>query len=135
MATDFPELTGVQADLFEPTADDLTPLVTPAEDDPRQGTVVERARRFHARNPQVYRFAVRVARYMKGKGLARYSIKAVWEIMRFKYLESKGDIYKLNNSYTAFYAREIMARESDLAGFFTTRRGEHDDEYGTREVR
>lgn len=120
-----------QLDLFGDTAQ----IVEPEQDDPRGGSIVERAQRFHDRNPTVYRFAVRVCRYMKARGIDHYGMKAVWEVMRFKYLETTGDIYKLNNNYTAFYARLIMANEPDLSGFFETRTSPHDDSYRDREVR
>ncbi len=103
-------------------------------DDPREGTITERAERFHRRNPSVYTFAVSVSRYTKSKGVQHYGIGAVWEIMRFKYLETHGDIYKLNNNYRAWYARRIMQNEPDLANFFTTRACPNDAEYRTREV-
>jgi hypothetical protein len=115
--------------LFELDLEDQQQVVPPEKTDPRDGTITERALRFHARNPHVYRFAVRVCRYMKARGLKHYGTKAVWEVMRFKYLETTGDIYKLNNNYTAFYSRLIMAQEADLAGFFETRESPHDPEY------
>jgi hypothetical protein len=114
-------------------AADLIPL---AEDpDPRAGTLIERAERFHALNPQVYRMACRVLRYMRDRGLPRFGIGAAWEILRFRYLETTGDVYKLNNNYRAFYARRILEREPDLAGFLTTRDCPHDSEYRTRPAR
>ena len=104
------------------------------EDDPRLGTITDRALRFHRRNPAVYRFAVDVCRFMRRRRVLHYGIGAVWEIMRFKYLETHGDIYKLNNNYRAFYARLIMSQEPDLVGFFTTRDCPNDPDYRTREV-
>jgi len=117
------------------TLDDVVQVVEDDDDNPRTGTIADRAERFHRRNPNVYRFAVRVARYMKSRGLRQYGIGAVWEVMRFKYLESFGDVYKLNNNYRAWYARRIMRLEPDLADFFRTRDCPHDAEYTTREVR
>lgn len=104
------------------------------EDDPRSGTLVERAERFHQRNPAVYHYAVSICRWARARGIRHYGIGAVWEIMRFKYLETYGDIYKLNNNHRAFYARLVMAQEPDLAGFFQTRDCPHDPEYYEREV-
>ncbi len=123
-----------QRSLFEIDKKDLTPIIEPTADDPRDGTIAERALRFHARNPHVYRLAVKVARFMKNRGLKRYGIGAVWEIMRFKYLETTGDIYKLNNNHRAFYARLIMETETDLSGFFQIRETTNDEEYRTREA-
>ena len=114
---------------------DVPPLLTdPADDDPRSGSIAERAERFHQRNPAVYRFAVDICRYMRRRRIEHYGIKAVWEVMRFKYLETHGDIYKLNNNYTAWYARLIMTQEPDLVGFFQTRDCPNDPDYHTRPV-
>jgi hypothetical protein len=117
-------------------AEALEQIITdPAgDDDPRGGTLAERAARFHAQNPAVYRFAVSISRYVKRSGVEHYGIGAIWEVMRFKYLETHGDLYKLNNNHRAWYARLIMAQEPDLAGFFSTRETAHDDTYQTREV-
>ncbi len=65
--------------------------------------------------------AVDLARYAKSRGAKRYSIGAIWEIMRFRALATVGDKYKLNNSYRAWYARTIMAGYPDLNGFLATR--------------
>lgn len=108
---------------------DVPPQLHADDDDPRSGTLAERAERFHERNPGVYRYAVRLCRYLRARGIAHYGIGAIWEVMRFKYLETHGDVYKLNNNYRAWYARRIMEFEADLAGFFTVRECPHDSEY------
>lgn len=122
---------------FDPTVDvrDVPQVVEDTDAEVREGTIAERAERFHRRNPAVYRFAVSVCRFMQERRIQHYGMKAVWEVMRFKYLETHGDIYKLNNNYTAFYARLIMAQEPDLADFFTTRDCPNDTDYHTRPVR
>jgi hypothetical protein len=112
---------------------DSTPLQ--AGDVPAAATLEERAAAFHARNPQVLRMAVDLARYAKSRGAKRYSIGAIWEVLRFRALETIGDKYKLNNSYRAWYARTIMARYPDLAGFLATRESKHDPDFHTKEPR
>jgi len=115
---------------------EVPPLdISPDDDDPRTGSIAERAERFHARNPAVYLFARDVCRYLKRRRVEHYGMKAVWEIMRFKYLETHGDLYKLNNNYTAWYARRLMEQEPDLAGFFSTRECPNDPEYHARAAR
>jgi hypothetical protein len=105
------------------------------DDDPREGTIAERAERFHKRNPSVYDYAVSLCRYLRRRRVLHYGIGAVWEVMRFKYLETHGDIYKLNNNFRAWYSRRIMEQEPDLVGFFTIRDCPNDPEYRLREVR
>jgi len=77
---------------------------------------------FHRQNPAVYDELVRLTRQLKARGIRRYSIKGVYEVLRFNVkLRTTGDDYKLNNNYTASYARLIMEQEPDLDGFFDTR--------------
>ena len=44
----------------------------------------------------------------------------------FTEIEARGDTFKCNNNYTAHYARLLMEQESELAGFFETRRAKAD---------
>ena len=117
--------------LFDALDDDVTPL-EPAS---TVGSWTEQAAAFDAANPQVYRACVRVARYIKARGFKRYGIGAIFEVLRFKAIETIGDRYRLNNNYRAWFAREIMRREEDLAGFFETRDVAHDPAYHDRETR
>jgi len=89
---------------------------------PRSASVEERFQAFHAENPQVYATLVEIARNLVSYGWTRCSMKMLFEICRSSYaLETRGERYKLNNSYTAHYSRLIQAMEPDLAGFFETR--------------
>ena len=81
-------------------------------------------RDFHAENPQVYRELVKRARQIKEKGFDRYSIKTLYEVIRWNaHLTPSGEPFKLNNSFTALYARLIMDQERDLSGMFGHARG------------
>lgn len=79
--------------------------------------------RFHRENPGVYDLLVKMARDLKRQGLERAGIGMLWEVLRWRYLrKAKGhDGFKVNNNHRSRYARLIMAREPDLAGFFETR--------------
>lgn len=77
---------------------------------------------FHAEHPEVYAELVKRARQLKAKGIHSYSIKGLYEIVRFHTaLGSTTDQFKLNNDFTAHYARLIMQQEDGLAGFFKLR--------------
>lgn len=84
----------------------------------------QRWEEFHAEHPEIYRHLVLLARTRRRMGRP-CGIKALWERLRWDVeigeLEKGPDGYRLNNNYTALYAREIMAREPDLRGFFETR--------------
>ena len=98
------------------TPEEFPPVVAPG---PRQET--ERggceASRFH----DIYAACVKIARRLKASGYQQCGIGAIWEIVRYEALKTTGRPYKLNNNYRAWYARTIMVREPDLAGFFAVR--------------
>lgn len=105
--------------LFDFTAEDFPPVVAPVRETIGRWACV--AARFHEANPHIYVACVKIARGFKARGYQRYGIGAIWEILRFKALETTGHPYKLNNNLRAYYARTIMASEPDLDGFFSTR--------------
>lgn len=83
---------------------------------------------FHAENPHVYDEIVLLARRAKRTGASKIGMKQLFEVLRWRrMLATKGDEFKLNNDYTACYARLIMDREADLAGMFETRRSVMDE--------
>ena len=91
-------------------------------DAPRTLSAQERFERFHRENPQIYRLICEYARRLKAAGRTRYSVKTIWEVLRWQAdVSTTGEHYKLDNRYCSRYARLAMAREPDLAGFFNTR--------------
>ena len=86
-------------------------------------TIREAFEQFHAAHPEVYEHICRFARQAKARGVKRWGIKAIFEVVRWHVkvnLGRDGD-YKLNNNFTSHYARLIEEREPDLAGFFEKR--------------
>ena len=90
---------------------------------PHAGTIEGQFERYHAAHPEVYARLVQLARQLKARGFSQYSIKGLFEIVRFEQSvrQEAAEEFALNNNYTALYARLIMEREADLAGFFKTR--------------
>lgn len=86
------------------------------------GTHRERAAAFMADNPAVLRRFVRIALDLQAAGHAKYGAKAIWEILRYQLLHTRGDAVKLNNNHTSYVAEAAEAAEPRLAGFFTHRR-------------
>lgn len=77
---------------------------------------------FHAANPGVYEALRRLALDMRRRGVPQYGMKGLFEILRWQYaMQTRGEPYKLNNNYTAYYARLLMKQEPDLKNFFETR--------------
>ena len=78
---------------------------------------------FHAENPFVYEKLVELARRAFARGLRRYGIRRIWEVMRWEIamdVQRDGE-FRLNDHFHSRYARLIMEREPDLADFFETR--------------
>ena len=76
---------------------------------------------FHNAHPEVYTELRRRALDLRNRGWKRWGIRNLWERMRYEFaLQSNGE-FKLNNNLPPFYARLLMAQESDLEGFFETR--------------
>lgn len=96
---------------------EITP-VEPIEDE----SLFDRWRRFHETNPQVYDAVVEQARLAKSHGATRIGIAFIFERLRWLHMVStQGDPFLLNNSFRAFYAREVMENEPDLEGIFEVR--------------
>ena len=84
---------------------------------------------FHTGNPRVYEVLVALARqWVASTGRRKLGIKTLYERARWEIALSTGDPdFKLNNNYTAFYARLIMDSEADLRGLFDLRASEADE--------
>lgn len=88
----------------------------------REMTIVERFAVFHEANPHVAALLAEMALALKAQGRTRYGIKALIEALRFQYnVQTTGDDFKINNDFTAHYARLLMREYPALAGFFETR--------------
>lgn len=100
---------------------DTRPLIDPDYHDGM--SIEERFQAFHEANPHVYHALRKMALDLRRRGFRRYGIKALFEVLRFNHaIQTNGDAYKLNNNYTALYARLLMEREPHLRGFFETRK-------------
>ena len=106
----------------------LQPIVRPpTTKDRRRQTNDERFADFHAANPGVYVAIVGLAISAKRAGKGKWGTKAIFEILRWQYaMQTQGAEYKLDNTFTQYYARLIMANVKELEGFFETRN--HDGE-------
>ena len=104
---------------FRPTVE------PPRELDGRRLTIEERFAMFHRANPHVYVAIIQLARKLTGRGHRILGMKMLFEVLRYESMiqtvDTDGAGYKLNNDYTASYARLAMYREPDLVGVFRTR--------------
>lgn len=84
-------------------------------------SIDERFARFNADNPLILSELIELARDAKRRGFARYSVKALWEVLRFGCDPLTAERYRLSNDFTSRYARRVMRDAPDLEGFFELR--------------
>lgn len=89
----------------------------------KNATIEERALAFHQANPKVYEELRRLALTLHYRGHKHFGVKMLFEQMRWQWAERTSDMsgFKLNNNYSAFYARLLMKKEPELFGTFNTR--------------
>lgn len=87
-------------------------------------TLREKFEKFDKENPHVYKKLVDIAFIAKKSGIKKLSTKLLFEKLRWDYMVSTthpDDEFRLNNSYTSFYARKIMKENPKLQGLFEIR--------------
>lgn len=88
-------------------------------------TIEEKFQEFHAMNPWVLEELVRMTRELVAQGHTRVGMKMLFEVLRYSWMirnvNSNDREWRLCNSYTAYYARLVMATNPDLDGVFETR--------------
>ena len=78
---------------------------------------------FHRANPEVYKLFKKYALQAAQARHRHFGSKMIFERMRWHtMIETTDADYKLNNNYTAYYARLFMADYPEHREFFRTRR-------------
>lgn len=77
---------------------------------------------FHKENPEIYDLFLEYSHRVRKKRES-YGAKSIAEQIRWhKLIEQGNEFFKLNNTYTAYYARLVMASNRKLfKGFFQLR--------------
>lgn len=92
--------------------------------------------KFHHENPNVLRDLIGLAQQVRAAGQHQWGMKSLFEVLRWQIAlkTQSGDGFKLNNNYTAFYARLIEKVDPRFVGFFIERRSEADNmfDYGEK---
>jgi hypothetical protein len=85
-------------------------------------SIEEWFQKFHKANPHIYSELSKMALQLKRAGRNHYGIKSLFETLRFHSAASTvPEPYKLNNNFTAHYARLIMDNMSELENLFELR--------------
>lgn len=104
----------------------IQPLVKPERGSDGSSDLERQFLRFHELNPHVYETIVKISFALRKRGVPRTGISMIFERMRWLWaVQTRGDDYKLNNNYRAFYARKVMDEHPELEGFFKTRAQTH----------
>jgi len=100
---------------------DLSPLTEP--DYSPTATLAERFAEFHRCNPHVADALESLAEQWFAAGHGRASMDAMMHRLRWESgIQTRGDVYRLNNSWTAFYSRLLLDRRPEWTGRIATRR-------------
>jgi hypothetical protein len=92
-----------------------------------RATPEERFERFHADNPRVFELFKRFAAEVMGRGLKRFSADAIVQRIRwFVQVDTTGDEFKVNDNYSAYYARLLIRECPEFDGFFELRKTQSD---------
>lgn len=77
---------------------------------------------FHAENPHVYVLFHRFTMEAALTGRERFAVSPVIERIRwYTSVETRGDEFKINNNFRAYYARLWMRNNPEYDGLFSTR--------------
>jgi len=103
----------------------MTPTETSLFDAPARttGKFQEEFEAFDAANPDVWREFREMALRLIKTGWKHYGAKSIIEAIRFHrdILKGEGEQWKINNNFTAYYARKFMDIYLEYEGFFETR--------------
>ena len=91
--------------------------------DTRFDQMRDECQRFHEAHPEVWEEFVELAFIAINRGYESYGAKTIWEVMRWKRdIGGEGlDSFKVNNNYTAYYARRFHRMYPGHDGFFQLR--------------
>lgn len=82
--------------------------------------------KYHQDNPQIYEAFKKFTIKAINKGHKRWSADAIFHVMRWETEIEGNDQFKVNNNYTALYARMFMEEFPQVKGFFTVRKSKFD---------
>lgn len=90
-------------------------------------TIDEAFKKFHVQNPDCYKWFKNYFYYFKGRGKKHISAKLIAECVRQEpTLKTKGQLYKLDNSFISSYARLLVRDFPQYAKYFEFRRLKND---------
>ena len=93
----------------------------------RESRALSDAREYHEANPQIYELFKRFAFEAILAGRERFASTIIYQRIRwYTTVETKGDPWKLNNNYQAFYVRLFEEEFPEHGDFFVKRTSRYD---------
>lgn len=88
-----------------------------------KANITEQFEKFDSQHPEIYDEFVRRVDQLWNRGIRKYSSDSLLHIIRFHTVLDGRDTeqYKINNNYSAFYARKYIKQFPHREGFFATR--------------
>jgi hypothetical protein len=79
--------------------------------------------KYDAEHPDIWKAFEEIALNLILNGCAHYGSKAIFEVIRYEWLITKGkdDAFKVNNNFTADYARKFVRKYPEYKNFFELR--------------
>ena len=82
---------------------------------------------FDEKNPQIWELFKKYAHALVRRGITHWSADNILHKIRFETaVKGKGDTFKINNNYSAYYARKFMKTYPMYDGFFELRKSKLD---------
>ena len=98
---------------------DLSPLVTP--DYAPEATIAERWEAWKSVNPWVLPTLESLVADWLAAGHKRVGLKQMWEVLRWRYGQTTGDTFKVNNDFTSRASRDLLELHPEWADAIETR--------------
>ena len=84
---------------------------------------LDKCEAYDREHPDIWQEFENVTLSLIAFGMEHYGAKAIMEVVRFHHTigSTAAEPFKVNNNFTAYYARKFMALYPECKGFFETR--------------
>ena len=85
-------------------------------------TIEDKAVAYDSDYPEIWLKFEEYALRLINRGTKHYGAKAIFEVIRYHTKINTNEEFKINNNYTAYYARKFHKQYPQYDGFFETRK-------------
>ena len=77
---------------------------------------------YHHANPAVFGMFRTIALRLYNRGIRHYGARCIMEVVRYETaIRAEGEVLKINNNWTPYYARMLMMQDKRFESFFSFR--------------